>query len=62
MYVFIFEIMQLIMMKMKVEMKHRSHRCNIKRSKSRHKRRYSKYKKRLNMMTILCMKLHVSNI
>ena len=45
MCVCILEIIWLIMMKMKIEMKNKLHRYNIKKSKSMHGHRYSKYKK-----------------
>ena len=47
---------------MKIEMKNRSHRCNIKKYKFRHEHIYSKYKKCLSMMKILCIKQHLSSI
>ena len=40
----------------------RSHRYNIKKSKSRHGHRYSKYKKCLSMIKILCIKQYLSSI
>ena len=43
-YVWIHEIIQLILMKMKMKMKNRSHKYNIKRPRSRHGYKYSKYK------------------
>ena len=43
-------------------MKNRSQRQDIKRPASRHGHRYSKYEKFLNMMTLLCIKQHFSNI
>ena len=43
---------------MKTKMKNRSHRYDINRPKPR----YSKYKKCLNMMMLICIKQHISNI
>ena len=40
--VFIQEITRLIIMKMKMEMKNRSHRCDLNRPRSRHGHKYSK--------------------
>ena len=58
-YVCIHGIIRLIMMKMEMKMKNRSHRYETNRPKPRH----SKYKKCLNiMMLILCNKQHLSNI
>ena len=42
-------------------MKKRSHRYNISRPSSRHEHNYSKYKKYLSMMMLICIKQHVSN-
>ena len=39
---FIHEIIRLIIMKMKMNMKNRSHRYNINRARSRHGQKYSK--------------------
>ena len=39
-----------------------SHRYDINRSRSRHGRKYSKYKKRLIMVMLLCIKQHLNNI
>ena len=52
------ETMQLIIMKKKMKMKNRSHRCDINRPCSRNKHKYSKYEKYLTM-TMLCI---LSNI
>ena len=41
----IYEIMQLIIMKMEMKVKNRSHRYDINRPKFRHGHKYSKYKK-----------------
>ena len=42
-------------------MKNRWHRYNINRPRSRHGHKYSKYKKYLIMMMLICTKQHVSN-
>ena len=58
----IHEIIQLIIMKMKMKKKNRSHRYDINRPRSRHGHKYSKYKKCLSMMMLICIKQHLSNI
>ena len=58
MYVFIHQIIELFIMKMKMEMKNRSHRYDINSPKPR----YSKNKNCLNMMLLKCIKQHLSNI
>ena len=60
MYVCIYGIIRVIMMKVKMGMKIKSQRYEINRPKSRHGRKYSKYKKCLGMMTLLCIKHHLS--
>ena len=61
-YVCNHEIIRVIMMKMKMKMKNGSHRYDKIRPKSRHGHKYSKYKKCLNMMMLLCIKQHLRNI
>ena len=58
----IHEIIRLIIMKIKVKMKKRSHRYDINRPRSRHGHRYSKYKKCLGMMMLIFIKQRLSNI
>ena len=58
----IHEIIRLILMKKKAIMKNRSHRYDINRLRSRHGRKCSKCKKSLNIMTLWCIKQHLSNI
>ena len=43
-------------MKMKINMKNRSLRYNINRPRSRHGHKYSKYKKCLSMVMLICIK------
>ena len=62
MYVCIHGIIELTILKMKMKMKNRSQRYNINKPRSRHGHRYSKYKKCLRMMMLLCIKQHLSNI
>ena len=50
------------MMKMKMEIKNRSHRYDINRPWSRRGHKYNKYKKCLSMMMLLCIKQRLSNI
>ena len=54
--------MRLIIMEMKMEIKKRSHRYDINRRRSRHGDKYSKYKKYLNIMMLICIKQQLSNI
>ena len=49
-------------MKMKMNMKNRSHRYNLNRPRSRHGCKYSKYNKYLSMMILIYIKQHLSNI
>ena len=46
---------------MKVKKKNRSHRYNINRPTSRHMLTYTKYKKCLSMMMLVCIKQHPTN-
>ena len=48
--------------KMKMNLKNRSHRQDINGPMFRHGRKYSKYKKFLGMMMLICIKPHLSNI
>ena len=50
-----------IIMKMKMNMKKRSHKQEINRPKPRHGHKYSKYKW-LSMIMLICIKQHLSNI
>ena len=52
----IHEIIWLILMKMMMKMKNRSHRYDINRPRFRHKHEYSKYKKCLTMIMLICIK------
>ena len=56
----IHEIMQLIIMKMKIKMKNRSHRYDINRPRSRHGHKYREYKMCLNMIMLVCIKQHLN--
>ena len=49
-------------MKMRMKMKNRWHRPNIKRPRSRHGHKYSTYKKCLTMMMFTCIKQQLSHI
>ena len=51
----IHEIIGLIIMKVKMKMKNRLHRYVINRPRSRHEHKYSKYKKFLSMMMLICI-------
>ena len=58
----IHEIIWLIMTKMKMKMKNRSHRYGKNRPRSRHGQKYSKLKKCLSVMMLICIKQDLSNI
>ena len=58
----IHKIIRLIIMKMRIKIKNRSHRYEMNIPRSRHNHRYSKYKKCLCMVMHLCMKQHKSNM
>ena len=49
-------------LKIKMKTKNRSHRYDINRPRSRHGQKYSKYKKYLSIMMLICIKQRVSNI
>ena len=49
-------------MKMEMKMKNESHEYEINRPSSRREHKYSKYKKCLIMMMLICVKQHLSNI
>ena len=61
-YICIHEIMRLIIIKITMKTKNRSHRCGIDRPRSRHGHRYSKYKKCLSMMMLEGIKQKLKNI
>ena len=61
-YVSINEVIPVIMMKMKMKMKNKLHRYDKNKSESRQGHKYSKYKKCVSMMMLLCIKQHLSNI
>ena len=56
------EIIQLIIMKMKMEIKDRSHRYDINRPRSRYGHKYINYKMYLIMTIFICIKQHLRNI
>ena len=49
-------------MKSKTKQKQTTRRHGISKPKSRHGHKYSKYKKCLNMMMLICIKQRLSNI
>ena len=61
-WVYIHEIIRLIIMNMKMKMTKRSHRCDINRPRSIYGHKYSKCKNSLIMMILTCSKQHLSNI
>ena len=61
-YVCIHEIIRLIIKKMKMKMKNGSYRYDINRPRSRHGRKYTKYKKCFTMMILICIKQHLKLI
>ena len=58
----LYEITRLIIMKIKMTMKHRSHRHGINIPRSRLGHKYSKYRKCLSMMMLICIQQKLSNI
>ena len=58
----IHEIIRLIIMKMKVKMKNKSHRYDINTPRYRHGHKYNKYRKCLIMAMLICINQHLSNI
>ena len=61
-HVFIHEIMQLIIMKMKTKMRIDSGEYGINRPRCRNGHKYSIYMKRISMMMLICIKQHLSSI
>ena len=49
-------------MKMRLKMKNRSSRYDINRPRLRHGDKYTKYKICLDIMMVICIKQHLSNI
>ena len=62
MYVYIHEIIRVIIMKVKMKMKNRSHRYGRNKPKYRHGHIWSKCKNSLSMMMLLFINQHLSNI
>ena len=62
MYTCTHDIILLIIIKTKMKMKNKSHIHGINISRSRHGPKYSKYKKFLSIMMLLCIKQHLCNI
>ena len=58
----IHQVMWLIIMKMKMEVNISSHVYDINRPRSWHGHKYSKWKKCLSIMMLVCIKEHLSNI
>ena len=48
--------------KMRLKMKHRSHKYDINRTRPRHGHKYTKYKMCLSIMMVICIKQHLGNI
>ena len=55
-------IIQLFIMETKMKIKNISHRYDTNRHRPRYGHKYSKYKKCLSMMLLICIKEHLSNI
>ena len=49
-------------MKMRQKMKNRSHRCGISIPRPRHGQKHTKHKTCLNIMMVISIKQHLSNI
>ena len=56
------EIIRWMTMKMRLKMKNISHTYDINRPRLRHGHIYTKYKMCLNIMMVICIKQHLSNI
>ena len=56
------EIVRSVLIKMEMKMKNKSHISNVNRPRPRHGCKYSKHKKCLRMMMLICLKQHLSNI
>ena len=52
----------LIIMKMRLKMRNSSYRYNTNRPRLRHRHKYTKYKTCLGLITVVCIKQHLSNI
>ena len=61
-YVCVYQIIRLIIMKMKMKIKKKSLRCDINRPRSRHVYKHSKYKKCLSLMMLIYIKQHLNKI
>ena len=61
-YVCIHEIIRLIIKKTKIKLKNGSYRYDINRPRSRHGRKYTKYKKCFTMTILICIKQHLKLI
>ena len=55
-------IIRLIIMKMEMKPKNRSHRYDINRPRYRHGHKHSKYKNCLSKMILICIKQHLSKL
>ena len=60
-YVCNHEIKRLTIKKRNMKRKNRSHRCDINKPRSRHEHKYSKYKKCLTIVMLICINQHLSN-
>ena len=56
------EVIWLMAMNTRLKVKRRSRRYDINRPRPRHRRKYTKYKMRLSVMMVLCIKQHPNNI
>ena len=61
-YVYFNEVIWLMAMQIRLNMKNRSSRYDINRSRCRHGHKYTKYKICLDIMMVICIKQHLSNI
>ena len=59
---YIHEIIQLIIMKIKIKMKKKPNRYEINRLRSRNGHKYNKYKKFFSMIVLISINQHLSNI
>ena len=61
-YVCLSEVIWLMTMKVRLDMKNRSNRYDINRPRLKHDHKYTKYKTCLSIMMVICIKQHLSNI
>ena len=56
------DVIELMVMKMRLKMKNISQKYDINRPRPRHGPNYTKYKMCLSIMMVICIKQHLTNI